>query len=149
MNRTSRTLEEMLGPIPANIQAEVDLSFEISDRIDALMRQRGLSKKQFAEALGRRPSEITKWLSGQHNFTIATLAMLSSFFGQPIITVGWTHIDFLDLTAAIDFYREKGAACHYKKGTLYHNEVVVFSFVDYRSGVHGVRTELLRGRAGV
>ena len=78
----------MLGPIPANVQAEVDLSSEISDRIDALMRQRGLSKKQFADALGRRPSEITKWLSGQHNFTIATLAMLSSFFGQPIITVG-------------------------------------------------------------
>lgn len=88
MKRTSRTLEEMLGPIPTNIQAEVDLSFEISDRIDALMRQRGLSKKQFADALGRSPSEITKWLSGQHNFTISTLAMLSSFFGQPIITVG-------------------------------------------------------------
>jgi len=67
--------------------AEVDLSFEISDRIEVLMRQRGLSKKQFADALGRRPSEITKWLSGQHNFTIATIAMLSSFFGQPIITV--------------------------------------------------------------
>lgn len=88
MKRTSRSLEEMLGPIPAPVQAEVDLSFEISDRIDALMRQRGLSKKQFADALGRRPSEITKWLSGQHNFTIATLAMLSSFFGKPIVTVG-------------------------------------------------------------
>ena len=87
MKRTSRTLEEMLGPISANVRAEVDLSFDISERIDALMRQRGLSKKQFADALGRRPSEITKWLSGQHNFTIATLSMLSSFFGQPIITV--------------------------------------------------------------
>lgn len=88
MKRTSKTLDEMLGPIPENVQAEVDLSFEISDRIDALMRQRGLSKKQFADALGRRPSEITKWLSGEHNFTISTLAMLSSFFGKPIITVG-------------------------------------------------------------
>lgn len=88
MKRTSRTLEEMLGSIPASVQEEVDLSFEISDRIDTLMRQRGLSKKQFADALGRRPSEITKWLSGQHNFTISTLAMLSTFFGQPIITVG-------------------------------------------------------------
>lgn len=87
MKRTSRTLEEMLGPISANVQAEVALSFDISERIDALMRQRGLSKKQFADALGRRPSEITKWLSGQHNFTIATLSMLSSFFGQPIVTV--------------------------------------------------------------
>lgn len=78
----------MLGPIPETVKSEVDLSFEISDRIDFLMRQRGLTKKQFADALGRRPSEITKWLSGQHNFTIATLAMLSSFFGQPIVTVG-------------------------------------------------------------
>ncbi|MDE7393547.1 MAG: helix-turn-helix domain-containing protein [Muribaculaceae bacterium] len=51
------------------------------------MHERGLSKKQFADALGRRPSEITKWLSGQHNFTIATLGMLSAFFGQPIVTV--------------------------------------------------------------
>lgn len=87
MKRTAKTLEEILGPIPETVQKETDLSFEISDRIDTLMRQRGLSKKQFADALGRRPSEITKWLSGQHNFTIATLSMLSSFFGQPIIAV--------------------------------------------------------------
>ncbi|MDE6548376.1 MAG: helix-turn-helix domain-containing protein, partial [Muribaculaceae bacterium] len=40
-----------------------------------------------ADAIGKRPSEITRWLSGEHNFTISTLAMLSSFFGQPIITV--------------------------------------------------------------
>ncbi|MDE6288842.1 MAG: helix-turn-helix transcriptional regulator [Muribaculaceae bacterium] len=66
---------------------ETELSFEISDRIYQLMLDRGLSKKQFADALGKRPSEITKWLSGQHNFTIATLGMLSSYFGQPIVTV--------------------------------------------------------------
>ena len=51
------------------------------------MREKGYSKKQFAEALGRRPSEITKWLSGEHNFTIATLARLSAFFGEQIIAV--------------------------------------------------------------
>lgn len=88
MKRTPKTLEEMLGSIPSSLQNEVDLSFEISDRIDELMKQRGLTKKQFADALGRRPSEITKWLSGQHNFTISTLSMLSTFFGQPIISVG-------------------------------------------------------------
>lgn len=88
MKRTAKSLDEMLGQIPVSVQQEVDLSFEIADRIDALMRERGLSKKQFADALGRRPSEITKWLSGQHNFTISTLAMLSAYFGQPIISVG-------------------------------------------------------------
>ena len=88
MKRTEKTLEEMLGQIPEQVRYEVDLSFQISDRIDELMHQRGLTKKQFADAIGRRPSEITKWLSGQHNFTIATLGMLSAFFGQPIVTVG-------------------------------------------------------------
>ncbi len=88
MKRTAKSLEEMLGKIHEPIKEETELSFEISDRIYKLMNERGLSKKQFADAIGRRPSEITKWLSGQHNFTIATLGMLSSFFGQPIVIVG-------------------------------------------------------------
>ena len=88
MKRTAKSLDEMLGPIPDSLQQETELSFAISDRIYALMQERGLSKKQFAEALGKRPCEVTKWLSGQHNFTISTLAMLSSFFGRPIISVG-------------------------------------------------------------
>jgi antitoxin component HigA of HigAB toxin-antitoxin module len=87
MKRTAKSLEEMLGPVPEAMQMEVELSFEISNRIDALMRERGLSKKQFAEAIGHRPSEVTRWLSGEHNFTIATLARLATFFGEPIITV--------------------------------------------------------------
>lgn len=81
------TLKEILGPIPKAVQLKIDYSIEISDRIDSLMHERGLSKKQFADALGKRPSEVTKWLSGQHNFTLATISMLSTFFGKPIITV--------------------------------------------------------------
>ena len=88
MKEAKNMYRNMVVSVPADSKVEVDLSFAISDRIDFLMHEKGLSKKQFADALGRRPSEITKWLSGQHNFTIATLAMLSSFFGQPIITVG-------------------------------------------------------------
>lgn len=87
MKEAKNTYQKMLASVPADIKAEIDLSFAVSDRIDTLMHERGLSKKQFADALGRRPSEITKWLSGQHNFTLSTLAMLSTFFGQPIITV--------------------------------------------------------------
>lgn len=87
MRDASNSFRKMVANVPADIQAEINISFEISNKIDSLMRARGLSKKQFADSLGRRPSEVTKWLSGQHNFTVATLAMLSTFFGQPIITV--------------------------------------------------------------
>ena len=88
MKKTTKSLAEMLVAIPPEIKLEVDLCFDISDRIDQLMREKGLTKKQFADALGKRPSEVTKWLSGQHNFTISTLAMLSIFFGKSIISVG-------------------------------------------------------------
>ena len=88
MKRAKTSLRELLSDISPEERAEARLSFQISNRLDALMQERGLSKKQFAEVIGKRPSEITRWLSGEHNFTISTLAMLSTFFGQPIITVG-------------------------------------------------------------
>lgn len=77
----------MAAQVPANVKAEVDLSFAIADRLDSLIKEKGLTKKEFAEAIGKRPSEVTKWLSGQHNFTIRTLSMLSAFFGQSLIKV--------------------------------------------------------------
>ena len=79
---------QIVASIPKHIDKEVEMELAISTRIYDLMTQRGLSKAEFARAVGKRPCEITKWLSGQHNFTIATLGMLSAFFGQPIITVG-------------------------------------------------------------
>ncbi len=88
MKKARTTLRVLIGELTPEERAEARLSFQISNRLDSLMHEKGLSKKQFAEAIGKRPSEITRWLSGEHNFTISTLAMLSTFFGQPIITVG-------------------------------------------------------------
>lgn len=79
---------QVVASIPSAIHKEVDMEMAVSDRIYELMVQRGLSKAEFARSIGKRPCEVTKWLSGQHNFTISTLAMLSAFFGEPIIRVG-------------------------------------------------------------
>lgn len=87
MKKAKTSLRVLLGDIKPEERTEARLSFQISNRLDALLQEKGLSKKQFADAIGKRPSEITRWLSGEHNFTISTLAMLSTFFGQPIITV--------------------------------------------------------------
>lgn len=88
MRTANISLQEIFNEIPQEKREETRLSFAISNRIDELMRAKGLNKKQFAEAIGKRPNEITRWLSGEHNFTISTLAALSSFFGEPIISVG-------------------------------------------------------------
>jgi len=77
----------MLSAVSPDIQQEVDMEVAISNRISELMTQRGLTKQEFAHALGKRPSEVTKWLTGQHNFTIRTLSALSAFFGEPLVRV--------------------------------------------------------------
>ena len=79
---------QIVASIPKDIHKEVEMEIAVSNRIYELMTQTGLSKAEFARAIGKRPCEITKWLSGQHNFTLATLGMLSAFFGEPIISVG-------------------------------------------------------------
>ena len=91
MRTANISLQEIFNEIPVEKREETRLSFAISNRLAALMQERGLNKKQLAEALGKRPNEITRWLSGEHNFTISTLAMLSTFFGKSIINVGLNH----------------------------------------------------------
>lgn len=87
MRSINNQFKQMVSEVPENIQKETDLSFAIADRLDYLIKKKGLTKKQFAEAIGKRPSEITKWLSGQHNFTIRTLSILSAYFGQSLIQI--------------------------------------------------------------
>ena len=86
MKRAKTSLRELLN-ITFEERAEARLSFQISNRINELMQKKSLSKKELAEAIGKRPSEITRWLSGEHNFTVSTLSMLGVFFGEPIISV--------------------------------------------------------------
>ena len=81
------SIQEIFNEIPKEKREETRLSFALSNRLDFLMKEKGLNKRQFAQAIGKRPNEITRWLSGEHNFTLATIAMLSTFFGKPIITV--------------------------------------------------------------
>lgn len=87
MKRMKTSLRELFEEIPKEKREAARLSFAVSDRLYFLMESKGLSKKQLADNLGKRPNEITRWLSGEHNFTLSTIAMLSSYFGEPIIDV--------------------------------------------------------------
>ena len=87
MKKINSSFDEMLSKTAPSIRQEVEMEFALSNRIYELMTQRGLTKLQFAQALGKKPSEVTKWLSGQHNFTIRPISMISAFFEKPLIQV--------------------------------------------------------------
>ena len=56
----------------------------IAIQIADAMEERHISKKELAQMMGRQPSEITKWLSGDQNFTSDTLAELSYYLNAKI-----------------------------------------------------------------
>jgi transcriptional regulator with XRE-family HTH domain len=54
-------------------RVQVETKFNLANALDALLKNKGISKSEFAARMGKSPSEISKWMSGKHNFTIDTL----------------------------------------------------------------------------
>ena len=83
----SPIIQEAYDSIPA-LDWETDAITEgIASRIDAIMKEKGISKKQLAELTHRRPSDVTRWLGGGHNFTCKTIAMIQQALGEKIVEV--------------------------------------------------------------
>ena len=59
----------------------------IASRIDAIMKEKGISKKDLAILTHRRPSDVTRWLSGGHNFTCRTIALIEQALGTSLIMI--------------------------------------------------------------
>lgn len=59
----------------------------IARRIDEVMKEKGINKKQLAELTHRRPSDVTRWLGGGHNFTCKTIALIQHALGASIIEI--------------------------------------------------------------
>lgn len=78
---------ECLAAIPEERKAEFDLSFAIATRIDDVLKRKGMTQRELAHRLGKRESEVSKWLTGRHNFTTNTIARISLALGTNIINV--------------------------------------------------------------
>ena len=85
--KRSSIIESRRTKVPAKIRRRVDLSFLIVDRIHSILQERGLKQKDLAIMLGKKESEISKWMRGTHNFTIDTISSIENVLGQPILQV--------------------------------------------------------------
>lgn len=59
----------------------------IVDKIHSILEEKGLKQKDLANLLGKKDSEISKWMRGTHNFTIETITSIENVLGQRIIQV--------------------------------------------------------------
>jgi transcriptional regulator with XRE-family HTH domain len=87
----SKLFDEALNNVSSEVKSFVDQPFQIADAIYFALQKQGKNQKDLAEALGKKESEISKWLSGTHNFTLKTISKIEQVLGEKLI---YTSIEF-------------------------------------------------------
>lgn len=98
----AKFLQDIIDETPEDVKIFVRLYADITVRINQILREKGISQKDLAEAMGKKQSEISKWLSGEHNFTLRSLAKLQAELGEDLITVPAKKTDEHTISGSVD-----------------------------------------------
>jgi transcriptional regulator with XRE-family HTH domain len=77
----------MLDKTPLETKIFVQKYADLVVLINQILKEKGYTQKLLAQKLDKSPSEISKWLSGEHNFTLRSLAKLEAELGEPILYI--------------------------------------------------------------
>lgn len=80
-------IDEALAKIPPERRLWFDQSFDLADKIAELMEQHGLTKAEMAKIFKVSQRKVAYRIGGGHNFDLVTLAKVSTYFKEPLITV--------------------------------------------------------------
>jgi transcriptional regulator with XRE-family HTH domain len=113
----SKVFQRILDKTPEDVKIFTRHYGDLVVRINSLLKDKGYTQKDLAEKLDKKPSEISKWLKGEHNFTLRSLAKLEAELGSPLFYVPKTKT----------FKSAGGTKTSF---TVYHN-VQVKTQIDY------------------
>lgn len=83
----SKVAQRMLDKTPLETKIFVQKYADLVVLINQILKEKGYTQKLLAQKLDKSPSEISKWLSGEHNFTLRSLAKLEAELGEPILYI--------------------------------------------------------------
>jgi transcriptional regulator with XRE-family HTH domain len=85
---SSNIIDDLLADItPQDIEKRAK-KLLLATRIAEAIQKKGWSKKEFAQRINRKPSEISRWLSGSNNFTVDTLLEI-----EELLCISLLHVE--------------------------------------------------------
>ena len=85
------------------IERLVAKNLAIANKIYEMLAKRDLKPADLARMLNKKPSEISKWLTGTHTFTTKTITKIENVLGEDIIHIEPQRVYFkVMVTAAQD-----------------------------------------------
>ena len=85
--KTNKIMDEIRSSISPEMKLQMEMSVAIANRIYEILEARGMSQKDFAKKLGKTETEVSRWLSGTHNLTLATLCKISAALEADVVKV--------------------------------------------------------------
>lgn len=85
--KTNELMNEIRSTMSPAMKKQMELSVSIANCIYAILEKKGLTQKDLASILGKTETEVSRWLSGTHNLTIATIAKISAALDTDIIQI--------------------------------------------------------------
>lgn len=65
----------------------IDKNIAIVDRVVCSLKEKGISKQDFAAMMEIEPSELSKWLGGMHNLTLKSIIKMEYALGIDLIYI--------------------------------------------------------------
>ena len=83
----SKIAKRIIDETPAETKIFVKKYGDLVVRAHQILLEKGITQKELAARLDKSPSEISKWLSGNHNLTLRSIAKLEAELGTDLIYI--------------------------------------------------------------
>ena len=85
--KTNKIMDEIRSSISPEMKLQMEMSVAIANHIYEILESKGMSQKDFAHLMGKTETEVSRWLSGTHNLTLATISKITTTLGEQIVKV--------------------------------------------------------------
>ena len=85
--KTNKIMDEIRSSISPEMKLQMEMSVAIANRIYEILEARGMSQKDLAKKLGKTETEVSRWLSGTYNLTLATICKISAALEAEVVKV--------------------------------------------------------------
>lgn len=65
----------------------VEKNLAITQKVHSILEERNISQGEFAKMLNKKPSEISKWLTGMHNLTLKSIIKMEVALDVDLISI--------------------------------------------------------------
>lgn len=82
-----KLFRQIIDETPIELKTQLRFSDSIAEKLDRLLKSKGMTQRDLARKTGKTEAEVSRWLGGTHNFTLKTLALLSVALDEDIIKI--------------------------------------------------------------